>query len=46
VKHPDEWAACLICGGSGQNPEQPDQWCDTCRGAGFSITFAAEKRGR
>jgi hypothetical protein len=37
VKHPDEWSLCAICGGTGQNPEQTDQWCDKCRGAGFFV---------
>jgi hypothetical protein len=37
VKHPDEWSVCAICNGSGQNPEQPDKWCEKCHGAGFFV---------
>jgi hypothetical protein len=37
VKHPDKWSVCAICSGTGQNPEQPDKWCEKCHGAGFFV---------
>jgi ParB/RepB/Spo0J family partition protein len=43
VKHPDEWAVCAICNGSGQHPEQPDKWCEKCHGAGFFVEYEREK---
>jgi hypothetical protein len=44
VKHPDEWSLCAMCGGSGQNPERPGEWCSTCRGAGFFVEYEKKEK--